>query len=77
MKWSGGSKAVVNRALLSLEERELILKEYRQYGQIKRAIYFINADKLPTCELFALENRHRDNKEKIKRAKARSQKEKT
>jgi predicted transcriptional regulator len=76
MKWSGGSKAVVNRALLSLEERKLILKEYRQYGQIKKAIYFVNADMLPTCEMFALENRHRDNEEKIRRAKARSQKEK-
>ena len=68
MKWSGGSKAVVNRALLSLEERELILKEYRQYGQIRKAIYFVNADMLPTCEMFALENRHRDNQRKIKLA---------
>ena len=76
MKWSGGSQAVVNRALLSLETQKLIRKEYSQYGQVRKAIYFINTDMLPTCEEFALENRNRDNEEKIRRAKARSQKEK-
>ena len=76
IKWSGGSKSGVERALVSLEERKLILKEYRQYGPMRKAIYFVNADMLPTCEMFALENRHRDNQEKIRRAKARSQKEK-
>ena len=65
MKWSGGSKAVVNRALLSLETQKLIRKEYSQYGQVRKAIYFINTDMLPTCEEFALENRNRDNKKKI------------
>ena len=65
MKWSGGSKAVVNRALLSLETHKLIRKEYSQYGQVRKAIYFINTDMLPTCEEFALENRNRDNKKKI------------
>ena len=65
MKWSGGSKPVVDRALLSLEKQKLIRKEYSQYGQVRKAIYFINTDMLPTCEEFALENRNRDNKKKI------------
>ena len=76
-KWSGGSRAGVERALASLEKRELILKEYRKYGAMKKAVYFINADKLPTCETFSLENRNRDNKEKIRRAGAPSKKENT
>ena len=66
-KWSGTTKATVDKALASLEKKELVRKEYRQYGQVRKAIYFINTDKLPTCEMFALENRNRDNKEKIKR----------
>ena len=77
MQWSGGSKTAVDRALVSLEERELITKEYRQYGQMRKAIYFVNTDKLPTCEAFALENRNRDNKEKIKSAIEGAKKEKT
>lgn len=77
MKWSGGSKSGVERALLSLEKNELIHKEYRQYGPMRKAIYFINTDKLPTCEAFSLENRNRDNKEKIKRAIARSKNKNT
>lgn len=68
MMWSGGSKACVDRALASLEEKKLITKEYRQYGQMKKAIYFVNTDMLPTCEAFALENKNRDNKRKIKLA---------
>ena len=71
-KWSGTSKVTVDKALASLEKKQLITKEYRQYGQVRKAVYFINADKLPTCEMFALENRNRDNKEKIKRAEAKS-----
>ena len=67
-KWSGTTKATVDKVLASLEKKGLIRKEYRQYGQVRKAIYFVNADKLPTCEMFALENRHRDNQEKIRRA---------
>ena len=69
MQWSGGSKISVDRALSSLTERGLILKEYRQYGQMKKAVYFVNTDMLPTCEEFGLENRNRDNKAKIKNAR--------
>lgn len=67
--WSGTTKATVDKALASLEKRQLIRKEYRQYGQVKKAIYFVNTDMLPTCEMFALENRHRDNQRKIERNK--------
>ena len=66
-KWSGSSKAAVDKALASLENKKLIRKEYRQYGQIRKAIYFVNTEALPTCEMFALENRNRDNNEKIRR----------
>lgn len=76
-KWSGGSRSGVERALASLEKRELILKEYRKYGMVKKAVFYINADKLPTCETFSLENRNRDNREKIRRAEAPSKKENT
>ena len=71
-KWSGTTKATVDKVLASLEKKELIRKEYRQYGQVRKAIYFVNADKLPTCEMFALENRHRDNQEKIRRAASKT-----
>ena len=67
-RWSGTTKATVDKSLATLEKKELIRKEYRQYGQIRKAIYFINTEKLPTCEMFALENRNRDNNEKIRRA---------
>ena len=67
-KWSGTTKATVDKSLATLEKKELIRKEYRQYGQVRKAIYFINTEKLPTCEMFALENRNRDNNEKIRRA---------
>ena len=71
-KWSGTTKATVDKSLASLEKKELIRKEYRQYGQVRKAIYFINTEKLPTCEMFALENRHRDNQEKIRRAASKT-----
>ena len=71
-KWSGTTKTTVDKSLASLEKKELIRKEYRQYGQVRKAIYFVNADKLPTCEMFALENRHRDNQEKIRRAASKT-----
>ena len=71
-KWSGTTKATVDKSLASLEKKELIRKEYRQYGQVRKAIYFVNTDKLPSCEMFALENRHRDNQEKIRRAASKT-----
>ena len=67
-KWSGASRATVENALKSLENKNLIRKEYRQYGRSRQAVYFINTEVLPTLEMFALENRNRDNNERIRRA---------
>ena len=67
-KWSGASRATVENALKSLENKNLIKKEYRQYGRSRQAVYFINTEAFPTCEMFALENRNRDNNERIRRA---------
>ena len=67
-KWSGASRATVENALKSLENKNLIKKEYRQSGRSRQAVYFINTEALPTCEMFALENRNRDNNERIRRA---------
>ena len=67
-KWSNSSRATVENALKSLENKNLIRKEYRQYGRSRQAVYFINTEALPTCEMFALENRNRDNNERIRRA---------
>ena len=70
-KWSAASRATVENALKSLENKNLIRKEYRQYGRSRQAVYFINTEALPTCEMFALENRNRDNNERIRRAASR------
>lgn len=59
-RWSNASKSAVDKALKSLEEKGLIRREYRQIGQIKKAVYFINTETLPTLEMFELENRNRD-----------------
>ena len=67
-KWSSASRATVENALKSLENKKFIRKEYRQYGRSRQAVYFINTEALPTCEMFALENRNRDNNERIRRA---------
>lgn len=66
--WSKSSKTTVDKALISLEKKKLIRKEYRQYGNIRKAVYFINTESLPTCEMFALENRNRDNNMRIRKS---------
>jgi hypothetical protein len=65
MKKSDCGKTSAQNALRSLERKKLITKEFRQYVNVRKAVYFINTDALPTCEMFALENRHRDNKAKM------------
>ena len=70
-KWSNASRATVENALKSLANKNLIRKEYRQYGRSRQAVYFINTEALPTCEMFALENRNRDNNRRIRRAAAK------
>ena len=64
--WSNSGRTAVNRALASLENKNLITKEIRQYNNIRKTVYFINTEALPTCEMFALENRNRDNNERIR-----------
>lgn len=68
-RWTNASKRTVAEALKSLEEKNLIKKRYRQYDNIKKAIYIINTEALPTCEFFSLENRNARNNEKIRQAR--------
>ena len=65
--WSNSSVRTVAEALSSLERKRLIKKSYKQYGQIKKAVYYINTDMLPTCEMFSVENRNRDEKQSKRR----------
>ncbi len=62
--WTGGSRSTIESALASLEGKELIVKEYRRYGSITKAVYHINTEKLPTHPMFELENLNRDISEK-------------
>ena len=65
MKKADCKSTTAHKALKALEDKKLIIKEYRQFANVRKAVYFINTDALPTCEMFALENRHRDNKAKM------------
>ena len=67
-EWTGASRATVEAALASLEKSNLIKKEYVMFDNIKKAIYSINTEALPDCQMFELENRNRDNNEKIRQA---------
>ena len=69
--WCNAGKTAVENALSSLEKKKLILKEYRTYGCVRHAVYRINTDMLPKCEMFALENKNSENSEKIKQAERR------
>ena len=70
-EWTGASRATVEAALASLEKSNLIKKEYVMFDNIKKAIYSINTEALPDCQMFELENRNRDNNEKIRQAERR------
>ena len=48
------SKTTVENALRSLEEKELIVKNYSTFGGFKKATYTVNEDSLPDIEKFAL-----------------------
>lgn len=65
-QWCNAGKTAVDSALKSLVSKNLLRKEYKQYGQLKKAVYYINTDALPTCEMFDLENRHGDISKKIR-----------
>lgn len=58
--WTNVSKKTIDRALDSLLKKNLILRYYEQDGKIKRTVYHINPDALPTCDKFAPENRNRN-----------------
>ena len=70
-EWSGASRATVENVLASLEKKKLINKEYVMYDNIRKAVYTINTDSLPVCEMFEYENRNRDINEKEKQAERR------
>ena len=70
-KWCNAGKTAIDKALASLESKGLIIKEYRNYGEFRKAIYYINTEALPTCKMFELENRNRDNKEKVRQFERR------
>ena len=65
--WCNAGKSAVESALLSLEKKNLIVKEYRRFGKATKAIYIINTESLPTCEMFENENRNRDINEMIRK----------
>ena len=70
--WSNSGRTAVNQALASLEKKNLIIKKLRRYNNIRKTVYFINTEALPDCELFALENRNRDNNERIRQKNAKT-----
>lgn len=70
-EWTGASRATVENALASLEKKKLIIKEYVMYDNIKKAVYSVNTESLPDCNMFELENRNRENNEKIRQAERR------
>lgn len=70
-EWTGASRATVENALASLEKKKLIIKEYVMYDNIKKAVYSVNTEVLPDCDMFELENRNRENNEKIRQAERR------
>lgn len=69
--WCNAGKTAIDKALLSLEKKGLIIKEYRSYGEFTKAVYHINIEVLPTCEIFAFENRYRDNMEEFRKMERR------
>lgn len=70
-EWTGASRASVENALASLEKKNYIKKDYVMYDNIKKAIYMINTDVLPICDMFELENHNRENNGKIRQAERR------
>ena len=69
--WCNAGKTTIDNALLSLEKKGLIIKEYKSYGEFTKAVYHINEEALPTCEMFAFENRYRDNMEEFRKSERR------
>ena len=70
-KWCNAGKTAIENALSSLEKKRLIIKEYRLYGSITKAVYRINTASLPRCEMFAAENHNADAEHRIKEEASR------
>ena len=70
-KWCNAGKTAIENALASLEKKGLILKEYRAYGSITKAVYRINTAALPRCEMFTAENCNADTDRRIKAEESR------
>ena len=70
-KWCNAGKTAIDNALASLEKKGLILKEYRLYGAVTRAVYRINTAALPRCDMFTAENRGADVERRIKDEESR------
>ena len=66
-KWSNSGHSAVEKALASLLKKGLITKMYEKYDNMSKAVYLINTEKLPSCEMFAIENRRRDALAKIRK----------
>ena len=58
--WCNAGRTAIDKALESLEAKKLITKEYTQFGQVRKAVYLINTDTLPTHEMFETQNKCRD-----------------
>ena len=72
-KWCNAGKTAVENALASLEKKGLIIKEYRLYGSVSRAVYRINTATLPRCDMFAEENINADADRRIKAEESRAE----
>ena len=59
-KWTNSSERTVATALKSLVDKKLIVKGNKRFGKTVRAVYRINGDSLPTCDLFYFANKNRD-----------------
>ena len=59
-KWTNSSERTVATALKSLVDKKLIVKGNKRFGNTVRAVYRINGDSLPTCDLFYYANKNRD-----------------
>ena len=70
-EWTGASRSSVENALASLEKKNYITKQYVMYDNIRKAIYMVNTDALPECDMFEIENHRREINEKIKQAERR------
>ena len=61
--WCNCGKSAEDNALNSLVAKQLLIRDYTQFKNVRVATYAINPDMLPDCEMFANENRYRRAKE--------------